>query len=481
MLTVCPKCQTTFRVSQAQLDAAQGKVRCGKCQKVFNAAEHVSQPTEIEETAKTSVKKSPTPTATPPPQIDWLQHNDKDDVDHIELDHSFDETDNQADIEVTESAPEFNKDQFEAKSFKSDANNHEYISIEVPEDFEPKPATKIDEDDEVFNIESSEEEDPVNDVLDEAISIETADDNTDHHHLANKAPIIPNDQKASLLDNEEDQTLPGIGPAYEDDTQLNYRDEQGLDDIQDEIKRQLQSPAQDDANVEEDAFDSVLGYIEDVQQDVKAPAEKTTAFENIELNSVPEPDDGNTVNWNHDVHLDPEVPAALRSSMQALQKKKRLPLLTAFMSVVLFVLIVDLGLQTIVFRSYDIVTKWPQTRSILAGVCEYLPCVYSGRREPRKIQLVNRDVRVHPSAKHALLISATVVNQSGHAQPYPRLAIKLSDLSGDVIAEREFAPQEYLKDSESKLKLLRPDVPTLITLEVLDPGSEAVNFEFRFL
>jgi len=478
MLTVCPQCQTTFRVSQAQLDAAQGKVRCGKCQKVFNAAEHVSQSAKIEETSKTSVKKSPTPAATPPPQIDWLQNNNKDNVDHIELGHSLDENDNQADIEVTESAPEFNKDQLEARSFESGANDHEYISIEVPEAFESKPVANI-----IEGIATSpdKEEDSVNNVFVEAVSIKTIDDATDQHHLAKGAPGIPDNQKTSLLDYEENQTLPGIGPAYEDDTQLNFRDEQGLDDIQDEIKRQLQSPAQNNTDVEEDAFDSVLGYIEDVQQDVKAPAEKTTAFESIELNSVPEPDNSNTVNWNHDVHHDPEVPVALRSSMQALQKKKRLPLLTAFMSVVLFVLIADLGLQTIIFRSYDIVTKWPQTRSILTGVCEYLPCVYSGRREPRKIQLVNRDVRVHPSAKHALLISATVVNQSGHAQPYPRLAIKLSDLSGDVIAEREFAPQEYLKDSESRLKLLRPDVPTLITLEVLDPGSEAVNFEFRFL
>lgn len=41
MLTSCPFCSATFRVSQQQLDAAEGMVRCGDCDGVFNAAEHL--------------------------------------------------------------------------------------------------------------------------------------------------------------------------------------------------------------------------------------------------------------------------------------------------------------------------------------------------------------------------------------------------------------------------------------------------------
>jgi len=37
--TLCPACATTFRVTPEQLKAKQGKVRCGKCQHVFNAIE----------------------------------------------------------------------------------------------------------------------------------------------------------------------------------------------------------------------------------------------------------------------------------------------------------------------------------------------------------------------------------------------------------------------------------------------------------
>ncbi|MDD4881955.1 MAG: DUF3426 domain-containing protein [Gallionellaceae bacterium] len=37
MLTTCPECQTTFRLSHAQLEARRGLVRCGYCRAVFNA------------------------------------------------------------------------------------------------------------------------------------------------------------------------------------------------------------------------------------------------------------------------------------------------------------------------------------------------------------------------------------------------------------------------------------------------------------
>jgi predicted Zn finger-like uncharacterized protein len=37
MLTTCTHCHTSFRVTPAQLKAAQGEVRCGKCETVFDA------------------------------------------------------------------------------------------------------------------------------------------------------------------------------------------------------------------------------------------------------------------------------------------------------------------------------------------------------------------------------------------------------------------------------------------------------------
>lgn len=41
-VTQCPACSTRFRVSQEQLDAHGGMVRCGRCQAAFNALEYLS-------------------------------------------------------------------------------------------------------------------------------------------------------------------------------------------------------------------------------------------------------------------------------------------------------------------------------------------------------------------------------------------------------------------------------------------------------
>jgi len=44
-VTRCPACATRFNVSEAQLEARDGMVRCGRCETVFNAREHL-QPDE---------------------------------------------------------------------------------------------------------------------------------------------------------------------------------------------------------------------------------------------------------------------------------------------------------------------------------------------------------------------------------------------------------------------------------------------------
>lgn len=41
LATRCPHCQTSFRVTMAQLELREGKVRCGACREVFNGIDHV--------------------------------------------------------------------------------------------------------------------------------------------------------------------------------------------------------------------------------------------------------------------------------------------------------------------------------------------------------------------------------------------------------------------------------------------------------
>ena len=61
MLTRCPACETHFRVTPEQLKLRAGKVRCGECQRVFNALDSL-----IEEAA---ILPAPDPAAPPVPEL----------------------------------------------------------------------------------------------------------------------------------------------------------------------------------------------------------------------------------------------------------------------------------------------------------------------------------------------------------------------------------------------------------------------------
>lgn len=58
MLTCCPACTTSFRVTPEQLKVRAGKVRCGKCQTVFNA---------LDSLVELPPEPAAAPAATPPP------------------------------------------------------------------------------------------------------------------------------------------------------------------------------------------------------------------------------------------------------------------------------------------------------------------------------------------------------------------------------------------------------------------------------
>jgi hypothetical protein len=181
------------------------------------------------------------------------------------------------------------------------------------------------------------------------------------------------------------------------------------------------------------------------------------------------------------IQIDDAVPFALRKDLLKAQRPRRHWALTTLYAVLALSLLAALAGQIMMFRNAELANRWPALRPALSAFCQYLPCYYAGPRDIKQIALVSRDVRSHPTAKNALLISATIVNNASFSQPYPNILITLSDLSGTVVARREFRPPEYLNRVYNRFVLMQPDTPVHIELAVLDPGDDAVNFEFEFL
>ena len=141
-------------------------------------------------------------------------------------------------------------------------------------------------------------------------------------------------------------------------------------------------------------------------------------------------------------------------------------------------LLLSLGLLSLIAER-DTLAADARWRPWLERSCETLPCTLPPWREPAAMQLMTRDVRPHPSVPGALLISASFRNQAQWAQPWPQLDLTLSDLNGQPIAQRQFQPDQYLGIG-ARESLIQPDQTASVTLEVRDPGKQAVAFEFDF-
>lgn len=89
-VTQCPHCRTSFRVSQAQLAAAHGVVRCGACLHVFNAAEQLfGAPTPKAAVAPDKAKTSSSKPASKAKPDDTLWIHDDLDLDSLDLDEEL--------------------------------------------------------------------------------------------------------------------------------------------------------------------------------------------------------------------------------------------------------------------------------------------------------------------------------------------------------------------------------------------------------
>jgi predicted Zn finger-like uncharacterized protein len=139
-------------------------------------------------------------------------------------------------------------------------------------------------------------------------------------------------------------------------------------------------------------------------------------------------------------------------------------------------------LSQILYADRDRLLAIPTYRAWAESACRTLGCELPGSTQAIEgLALVSRDIRKHPTVDGALLISATLANRSDRSRPYPVLELRLSDLDERAIAMRRFQPYEYLSDS-ARIDRGMPGQTTLpVEFEVVDPGADAVAFEFRFL
>ncbi len=176
-----------------------------------------------------------------------------------------------------------------------------------------------------------------------------------------------------------------------------------------------------------------------------------------------------------------EVPEAIREDLARAEAEKSDHRRSTALTVVALILLVAIGVQYAWFKPARVLSAYPQARPLLETFCALTGCRVPDRRDPSKIQMLARDVRVHPGYEGALLVSATLVNAASHAQPYPRLQFSVFNVNGQTIASRVFEPEEYLSPDLDPDGNMSPGKPLQIAIELIAPEEAAISYEFRFL
>ena len=121
----------------------------------------------------------------------------------------------------------------------------------------------------------------------------------------------------------------------------------------------------------------------------------------------------------------------------------------------------------------------PEWRPRVEALCAALRCSLPPWHQPDAFRVTSREVRPHPSVPGVLLVSASFRNDAAFAQAWPQMELSLTDIDGQSLGLRRFAPPEYLGSAPTTQRIA-PGQSANITLEILDPGKRALAFGIEF-
>ena len=403
MQTICPHCQTVFKVSDEHLKAADGYVRCGICKEVFYAQEADLPIAKKESTAQTKTA------ATTKAEAEKIIEPDNTDSVELILQQSDAVSTNDDSTSASEVSSD-KKEQTPATEIVSPDNTQTDLFSETSK-LAPKPA-------------------PVNSNISQPEAIKTV---------------------AAQPEKTKPQASTVNTPATEIKADSTAKPAEKIE----EHKEINSTPSQQSA----------------VTPPVTATPDSSTARADKQSN-----------NSNMDNSLFDGVQSKL------IPDEYRIPVLNntyslwrdLAWSIAILVLTASLLVEYTWFNRNELIREH-QLRPLVTQFCIIANCDTMNLRKPDEIEMTTRNIYSHPNVKSALMISGTLINHARFEQPYPNILIDFSDVQGEVIASRIFTPEDYLKIKNSSLRHLAPQVSIDFNMEILDPGKNAMTYEFSFL
>ncbi len=121
----------------------------------------------------------------------------------------------------------------------------------------------------------------------------------------------------------------------------------------------------------------------------------------------------------------------------------------------------------------------PRWRPALQRACDVLACRLPAWREPSAFNMLSRDVIATPGRSGVLRVQASIRNDARWPQPWPVLALSLSDGNGRVLGTRRFQSREYLGGA-AQARMLGAGQAAQLAFDIVEPAPGVVAFDFRF-
>ena len=489
MYTQCPKCLTYFQVTADHLKVAQGNVRCGQCSNVFSALGNLSekppQGASGASPANNSRQNKPTPSAAQKPanvehsaqtklnsaiaaiqalnqssqQI--LSQSRKKYVTHLQRQAQAQRKYTNIDARSS-TAPDLNQE---------DLNDAEAISAlanEISENNEPN----IDFDQALAAIDEID--------IDTESGITTgAEEHPIQYGLDDDEDITPSFDGSHLV---EDYAIEDTFAADEPRHEQSFRDNEAAQPQQ-ANESEFDFSAQD---APASKSPSIAAYKEKPVKHDKKPVIQKPQVKNKNKKPAKAADTPKTQPDSvPEMVIENNIPtlAIPKQLLEDFQEEQRVHP-AHYRSMItwglgsLLLMFMFLG-QTIYFKHNEL-GQISQLRPWIEYFCKHASCELSLQTDIGQIELLGQDIRSHPKSKQALLVSATIINNAPFTQPYPGLQLNFSDMNGEKVAMRNFLPKDYLPATVNIAKGMETNIPIQLELEIVDPGKNAVNFEFDF-
>lgn len=123
----------------------------------------------------------------------------------------------------------------------------------------------------------------------------------------------------------------------------------------------------------------------------------------------------------------------------------------------------------------------PQGRQLVQIVCDLAACELERQKAIDKFAVLHRNLQPSISHQRALSFTLSFTNEADFSQQLPILQLSLLDHKDQLLAQRNFSPDEYLDPAASNDRNIKPKEIINVELLLWNQALNASGFKLEFL